>query len=185
MVFAYAILCAKGSLAQVRQPDLSQMGLEDLVKVQVDTVSGASKFLEKSTNVPASVTIVTAEEIREFGYRTLADVLQSVRGFHVIYDRNYSYVAIRGFLQPGDYNARILFLLDGHRVNDNIYDGAYVGTAFPGDVNLIDRIEIVRGASSSVYGTGALLAVASGGWFRRNRVTFELAALARSSHEPL
>lgn len=154
-----ALLCARATWAQTQQPDLSQMGLEDLVKVQVDTVSGASKFLEKSTDVPASVTIVTADQIREFGYRTLADVLQSVRGFNVISDRNYSYVGIRGFLKPGDYNARILFLLDGHRVNDNIYDGAYVGTGFPVDIDLIDRIEIVRGASSSVYGTGALLAV--------------------------
>jgi iron complex outermembrane receptor protein len=159
VIVVCALLCASAALAQVQQPDLSQMGLEDLVKVQVDTVSGASKFLEKSADVPASVTIVTADEIREFGYRTLADVLQSVRGFNVIYDRNYSYVGIRGFLKPGDYNARILFLLDGHRVNDNIYDGAYVGTAFPVDLDLIDRIEIVRGASSSVYGTGALLAV--------------------------
>ena len=157
VIIAYALLCAKAALAQVQQPDLSQMGLEDLVKVEVDTVSGASKFLEKSTDIPASVTIVTADEIRDFGYRTLAEVLQSVRGFNVVYDRNYSYVGIRGFLKPGDYNARILFLLDGHRVNDNIYDGAYVGTAFPVAISLIDRIEIVRGASSSVYGTGALL----------------------------
>jgi outer membrane receptor protein involved in Fe transport len=159
MVFACILLCARAALAQLHKPDLSQMRLEDLLKVQVDAVSGVSKFLEKSTDVPASVTIVTADEIREFGYRTLADVLQSVRGFNVIYDRNYSYVGIRGFLKPGDYNARVLFLLDGHRVNDNIYDGAYVGTAFPVDIDLIDRIEIVRGASSSVYGTGALLAV--------------------------
>jgi len=159
VLLACALWFAQASFAQVRQPDLSSMNLEDLTKVHVDAVSGASKFLEKSTDVPASVTIVTAEEIREFGYRTLAEVLESVRGFNVVYDRNYSYVGVRGFLQPGDYNARILFLLDGHRVNDNIYDGAYLGTGFPVDIDLIDRIEIVRGASSSVYGTGALLAV--------------------------
>ena len=72
------------SFAQVRQPDLNNMDLEDLTKVQVDTVSGASKFLENSTDVPASVTVVTGDEIREFGYRTLADVLQSIRGFDVV-----------------------------------------------------------------------------------------------------
>ncbi len=117
------------------------------------------KFLARSTDVPASITIITADEIREFGYRTLADILQSVRGFNVVYDRNYSYVGVRGFLEPGDYNARILFLLDGHRLNDNVYDSAPVGTEFPVDVSLIDHVEIIRGASSSVYGTGALLAV--------------------------
>jgi outer membrane receptor protein involved in Fe transport len=159
MALVCVLLRAQTTVAQAPQPNLSQMSLEDLVKIQVDTVSGASKFIERATDVPASITVVTAEEIRQFGYRTLADVLQSVRGFNVIYDRNYSYVGIRGFLKSGDYNARILFLLDGHRLNDNIYDGAYLGTAFPVDINLIDRIEIVRGASSSVYGTGALLAV--------------------------
>ena len=66
---------------------------------------------------------------------------------------------MRGFSQPGDYNARVLFLVDGHRVNDNVYDGAYVGTEFPVDVDLIERIEIIRGPSSSVYGTGAFAAV--------------------------
>ena len=55
------------SFAQVRQPDLNNMDLEDLTKVQVDTVSGASKFLENSTDVPASVTVVMGDEIREFG----------------------------------------------------------------------------------------------------------------------
>ncbi len=155
-----AMLCAGSAWAQEpRQPELSQLSLEDLVKLKVDTVYGASKFLQKAANAPASVTIVMGDEIQKYGYRTLADVLRSVRGFYVIYDRNYSYVGVRGFSRPADYNARILFLLDGHRVNDNIFDGAYVATEFPVDVDLIDRIEIIRGPSSSVYGTGALVAV--------------------------
>lgn len=86
-------------------------------------------------------------------------MLLSVRGFYVIYDRNYTYVGVRGFSRPGDYNARILFLIDGHRDNDNIYDGAYVGTEFPVDINLIDHVEIIRGPGSAVYGTGAFVAV--------------------------
>ena len=135
------------------------MSIEDLAKVKVDSVYGASKFLQTASDAPTSVTVVTAEEIQKYGYRTLADVLKSVRGFYVINDRNYSYVGVRGFSMPGDYNARILFLLDGHRVNDNIYDGAYVGTEFPVDVDLIERIEIIRGPHSSAYGTGAFVAV--------------------------
>jgi len=153
------VLCAGCTWAQAPpQPDLSQLDLEDLVKLQVDSVYGASKFLQKVADAPASVTIVTGEQIQKFGYRTLADALRSVGGFYVIYDRNYSYVGVRGFSRPGDYNARILFLLDGHRENDNIFDGAYVATEFPVDVDLIDRIEIIRGPSSSVYGTGAFSA---------------------------
>jgi outer membrane receptor for ferrienterochelin and colicins len=135
------------------------MSIEDLAKLKVDAVYGASKFLQKAADAPASVSVVTAEEIQKYGYRTLADVLRSVPGFYVIYDRNYTYVGVRGLSRPGDYNARILFLLDGHRVNDNIFDGAYIGTEFPVNVDLIERIEIVRGPSSSVYGTGAFVAV--------------------------
>lgn len=154
---------AVGSLAAQEpkqgQVDLSGLSIEDLAKVQVESVYGASKFLQKASDSPASVTVVTGEEIEKYGYRTLADVLKSVRGFYVIYDRNYTYVGVRGFSQPGDYNARILFLVDGHRVNDNIFDGAYVGTEFPVDVDLIERIEIIRGPNSSLYGTGAFAAV--------------------------
>ncbi len=147
-------------IAQVSSaPKLSGLSMEDLAKVQVESVYGASKFLQNTADVPTSVTVVTAEQIRKFGFRTLADVLRSVRGFYVIYDRNYTYVGVRGFSRPGDYNARILFLVDGHRVNDNIFDGAYVGTEFPVDLDIIDRIEIVRGPNSSVYGTGAFVAV--------------------------
>ena len=141
------------------QGDLSGLSIEDLAKVKVDSVYGASKFLQKASDSPTSVTVVTGEDIQKHGYRTLADVLKTVRGFYIIYDRNYTYVGVRGFSQPGDYNARILFLVDGHRINDNIYDGAYVGTEFPVEVDLIERIEIIRGPNSSIYGTGAFAAV--------------------------
>ena len=142
-----------------QQPDLGEMSIEDLAKLKVDTVYGASKFLQKAADAPASVTVITADEIQKYGYRTLVDILRSVPGFYVIYDRNYTYVGVRGLSRPGDYNARILFLVDGHRVNDNVYDGGYVGTEFPVDLGLIERIEIIRGPSSSVYGTGAFIAV--------------------------
>jgi len=135
------------------------MSIEDLAKVQIESVYGASKFLQNASDSPTPITVVTAEQIQKYGYRTLADVLKTVRGFYVIYDRNYTYVGVRGFSQPGDYNVRILFLVDGHRINDGVYDGAYVATEFPLDVDLIERIEIIRGPASSIYGAGAFAAV--------------------------
>jgi outer membrane receptor for ferrienterochelin and colicins len=119
----------------------------------------ASRRSQKASDTPASVTVVTADEIRTFGYRTLADVLDGVRGFWVNYDRNYSYLGLRGFSRPGDYNTRILLLVNGHRLNDNIFYQALIGTEFPLDLDLIDHIEIVRGATSSLYGTNAFLGV--------------------------
>lgn len=139
--------------------DLAELNLEELMKIEVRAVYGASKFLQKVTEAPSSVTIITAEEIRRYGYRTLADVLRSVAGFYVTYDRNYSYVGVRGFGRPGDYNGRILVLVDGHRMNDNIYDSGFVATEFGLDVDLIERVEVIRGPSSSLYGTNAFFAV--------------------------
>ena len=156
----FAMLCACSVAAQQPgQDDLGKQSMEDLVKLKVDSVYGATKFLQKTEDSATSISVITAEEIQKYGYRTLTDVLRGVRGFYVINDRNYSYVGVRGLSIPGDYNARILFLLDGHRVNDNIFDGAYVGTAFPVDIDLIERIEIIRGPDSSAYGTGAFAAV--------------------------
>ena len=108
---------------------------------------------------PASVTLITAKDIQEHGYRTLAAVLQSVRGFFVTNDRNYSSLGVRGFLRPGDFNSRVLLLVDGHRLNDDVYDQAMIGTEFPIDVDLIERIEVIRGPVSSLYGSNALFGV--------------------------
>ncbi len=163
-----AIVAAAGTLggkvsaparAQEAPRDLTSLSVEELMKVNIETVYAASKSLQKVTKAPASVSIITADEIQKYGYRTLADILRSVRGFYVVYDRNYSYLGVRGFGRSRDYNSRILVLVDGHRLNDNVYDGALLGTEFPVDIDLIERVEVVRGPSSALYGTSAFFAV--------------------------
>jgi len=146
-----------GSAALFAQSsDLSHASLEELMNIKVIT---ASKYQQSSQSAPSLVTVVTADEIGKYGYRTLADILRSVGAFFVTYDRNYSYVGVRGFGRPGDYNTRILLLVDGHRLNDSVYGLAYVGSEFLLDVDLVDRVEIIRGPSSSLYGTNAFFAV--------------------------
>jgi outer membrane receptor for ferrienterochelin and colicins len=140
-------------------PDLTDLSLEELMEIEIPTVYSASKYEQKVTQAPSSVSIVTAEEIKKYGYRTLADILRSIRSFYISYDRNYSYGGVRGFSRPGDYNSRILLLIDGHRINDNIYDSISMGTEFILDVDLIERVEVVRGPSSSLYGANAFFAV--------------------------
>jgi outer membrane cobalamin receptor len=147
--------------AQVAKPqtDVMDMSLEDLMKVEIDTVYGASGYKQKVTEAPASITIVTADDIQRYGYQTLADILRNVPGFYITNDRNYTYLGIRGFGRPGDYNSRVLLLVDGHRTNDNIFDEALIGTEFPIDIDLIDRVEVIRGPNSSLYVASAFLAV--------------------------
>ena len=145
------------------QSDLLQLpestAQETILFQEIPSVYGASKYEQKVTEAPSSISIVTSEEIKKYGYRTLADILRSIRGFFITYDRNYSYVGIRGFNRPGDYSTRVLLLIDGHRINDNIYNTAFVGTEFPIDIDLIDRVEVIRGPSSSIYGANAFFGV--------------------------
>ncbi len=141
------------------QSVLMEMDIEELRNIKVDSVTSASKYEQKVTEAPSSVTIVTADEIKKFGYRTLADVLRGVRGFVITNDRAYTYAAVRGFGRTGDWNSRILVQVDGHRMNEIAYDSVYVANEFILDVDLIDRVEIIRGPSSSLYGDNAFFAV--------------------------
>ncbi len=164
---AIAIVCLAGvawagsanAQAPSTPPPITDLTLEQLGRVEVNTVFGASRYLQRVTDAPSAVTIITHDEIERFGYRTLAEILRGVRGFYVTNDRNYSYLGVRGFNRPGDYNSRVLLLLDGHRMNEPIYDLALLGTEFPLAVEVIERVEIVRGPSSSIYGTSAFFAV--------------------------
>lgn len=135
------------------------MSEEMLLFQEIPSVYGASKYEQKVTEAPSSISIITADEIKKYGYRNFAEILQSIRGFHLTYDRIYHYLGVRGFGLPRDYNTRVLLLIDGHRTNDNIYDQAMLGTEFPLDIDLIERIEIIRGPGSSLYGSNAFFAV--------------------------
>ncbi|MFN7951539.1 MAG: hypothetical protein U0610_07420 [bacterium] len=59
-------------------------------------------------------------------------MLASVPGFFVDERPNYSYAGARGFLRPGDYNARVLILVDGHRLNEPVFDSASLGARHDG-----------------------------------------------------
>ena len=157
LAFLFSIAAEKANCAgQEPIPDLAEATLEQLGSVKVYS---ASKHLQPASDAPSSVTVVTADEIQKYGYRTLADILKTVPGFFVTNDRNYSSLGVRGFARPGDYNTRILLLVDGHRLNDNVYDEAVVGTEFPINIDLIQRVEVIRGPVSSLYGSNALFAV--------------------------
>ena len=129
------------------------------MKLDAGQVFGASERLQPVLQAPASVSFITAEEIARYGYRTLADILRGVRGMYVTNDRNYSYIGTRGFSNPGDYNSRILLLVNGHPVNDNIYGQAAIGAEFGIDPAMFERVEIIRGPSASLYGDSAFFAV--------------------------
>lgn len=159
MFSALSCRAEDGASGGTPPPDLTTLSLEELMEIEVDTVSSASRYEQPVTEAPALVSIVTADEIRKYGYRTLADILQSLPGFSVINDRNYQYAGLRGFGFPGDFGNRILLLVDGVRLNDPIYQTFAIGNDFVADVDLIERVEVVRGPSYILYGSDAMLGV--------------------------
>lgn len=146
-----------GDVSQVEL--LKSLSLEDLSLLKVDTVFGASKHEQKVTEAPSSVTIITRDEIQKSGYRTLAEVLNSVPGMYVRNDRNFALLGIRGFGRPGNCNRNFLVLLDGHRLNDAVTDRVLIDNGFAVDVDLIERVEVIRGPGSSLYGDNAFFGV--------------------------
>ncbi|MEK6744889.1 MAG: TonB-dependent receptor [Nitrospirota bacterium] len=156
---ALAVVILQGTSSAQEPTPVFAAADETLLFQEIPSVVGASKYEQKVTEAPSAVSIITSVDIKKFGYRTLADLLRSVRSFYVTYDRNYSYVGARGFGRPADYNTRVLVLIDGHRANDNVYDGAYLGTESIVDLDLVDRVEVIRGPGSSLYGSNAFFAV--------------------------
>ncbi len=145
-------------LNSIAQEDTTDVGLslESLLDMHV---SSASKYEQTLRDAPASVTIITAEDIEHFGYHTLADVLANQRGFYISNDRNYNYAGVRGFGRPTDYNNRLLVLINGTAVNESTFLAAGIGSDLGVDLQSVDRIEIVRGPGSALYGTSAMFAV--------------------------
>jgi outer membrane receptor protein involved in Fe transport len=155
---AFAAASAPGALtaAGPGAAQLADLPLDDLLNLEV---TGASRTAQRRSDAAAAVTVITAAEIRALGHRTIADALRTVRGLNVVYDRSYSFLGVRGFYAPGDYNTRVLMLIDGNRVNDNLYDQAYIGTDAPIDIERVERIEFIPGQGSPVYGANAFFGV--------------------------
>lgn len=154
----FCVLCFGSSFSVGAEEDPMAYD-EEVLFADIPSVFGASKYEQKVTEAPSRISIVTGEEIRRFGYRTLSEILGSLPGFSINNDRNYSYTGVRGFGIPGDYDARLLQLVNGHRVNDNIYGSLFNDHGLPVDLQLIERVEVIRGPSSSLYGSSAFFAV--------------------------
>jgi len=150
------LLPISGFAKKMEMKDLLNLSLEELLKVPI---SSASKYVQKSSEAPASVSVVTAEDIKRYGYRSLGQLLASLQGIYFVRGNTFGFVSIRGFFRSGDYGARIAVLIDGHRINDNLFGLANVDTGFPLDMDVIERVEVVRGSSSSLYGQGAFFGV--------------------------
>ncbi|MDA1192289.1 MAG: TonB-dependent receptor [Candidatus Poribacteria bacterium] len=162
--------------AQESDPFGDIMSLEDLLQTEIST---ASKYKQTSNEAPASITIITSDDIRRHGYRTLSDALQTVRGVYQSYDRMYHYVGARGIHSTVILNNQMLLLLNGQAMNESLFGATMVGNVFPINMEMVERIEIMRGPGSILYGTNAMFLVVNvitqdGGRFDSGSATVEI-----------
>jgi outer membrane receptor for ferrienterochelin and colicins len=136
-----------------------EVNLGDLELLPLNEVSAVSRRTEKVEFAPSSVTIISPEELNAFRYPTIYEALRGVRGFAMTYDGVYGGTNVRGIGQANDFNNRILLLTDGAVLNDNFFLQSFIGYDSRTDLGGVERIEIVRGPGSVLYGTGAFSGV--------------------------
>jgi outer membrane cobalamin receptor len=136
--------------------DIADIPFEQLLQTEVIT---AERLAKQISDAPSAVSIVTARDIKDFGYRTLSDILDSMRGLSMAHDGQYGYLSGRGYGYAGNYAGRFTLLIDGYRATDNYFGQGYFGADGLLDVELIERVEYIPGSGSSSYGDSAFLGV--------------------------
>ncbi len=131
--------------------DLAELSLEELMDFQV--VVTASRHEQKITTVPYAISVVTAQDIRASGARSIADALRLVPGMDVA-ELSYSNAAVspRGF--NGFVANRVLVLVDGRQIFDSLFGGTLWGS-WPFQLEDIARIEVIRGPGGVTWGANA------------------------------
>lgn len=131
----------------------------ELALTQAEEVIAASRVGEAVEDAPSSVSVISEQELSTLAYPTIAEAVRGTSGVYVWDDRSYVTVGMRGLGRLGSYGNRLLVLYDGHPVNDDWIGSSYVGYDALTDLGDVERIEVVRGPGSVLYGTNAFSGV--------------------------
>jgi iron complex outermembrane receptor protein len=140
-----------GAWATSSPLDLKQLSLEDLVNLEVTSVS---KTPEKLSRAAAAVSVITRDEIRRSGATSIPEALRMVPGLQVAQiDANKWVVTSRGF--AANFANKLLVMIDGRSVYTPLFSGVYWDVQ---DVLLqdIERIEVIRGPGATLWGANAV-----------------------------
>jgi outer membrane receptor for ferrienterochelin and colicins len=132
---------------------------EELLFMHISVVT-ASKTEEKLSDAPGVITVVTEDELERFAGTTLKDILERVPGLigSTVYMTDRSMIAVRG-AQTKANSVHVLLLINGRPVREVLEGGIITETLESFPVNIIKKIEVIRGPGSVLYGSGAFSAV--------------------------
>src|ERR1700692_202469 len=148
-----AVFLAANGVAQSQQsvPDVTALSMEDLMNIQVTSVS---KRTQKVADAAAAIFVITQEDLRRSGATSIPEALRLVPGLEVArIDENKWAIGSRGF--NGRFDNKLLVLIDGRSVYTPLFSGVYWNVQ---DVLLqdVDRIEVIRGPGATLWGANAV-----------------------------
>jgi outer membrane receptor for ferrienterochelin and colicins len=147
-------LCSWSLAARAEGP----RSLEELLGQSI--VSTPSKGDETDTTAPATSTVISAEELRRYGIRSLDEAINYLSlGMATSSSLHAAELGARGVLINGDYGNHVLLLVDGHALNEPWNGTAYFERGAGVPFELIDHIEVMLGPGSVLYGSQAMLGV--------------------------
>ena len=158
-LIVFSLLCLLHSNLTHSSVQAEETGLEDMFAIftEEEIVVSALKRPRTVLKSPAIMSVITAKQIKQMGFRTLIDVLRMVPGFYISMDETGEReIAVRGILD--DASQKIKVLIDGHSIND-VWRGGAMWNFDDLPVENIRKIEIIRGPGSALYGQNAFLAV--------------------------
>ena len=145
------LAAAPASQPAAQVQDLKELSLEELIQIDVTTVSRSSK---RRIDAPAAVSVITAEDIRRYGVDTLADALRLADSVSVARFNGGSWaIATRGFAAVT--NNKLLVMIDGRSIYTQLFGGVFWEAQHVLLPDL-DRIEIIRGPAGTLWGPNAV-----------------------------
>jgi len=143
---------------QINESSLSALQEEIHWLQEESYVSTATKSLESIKKSGATISVITAKDLRNMGARNLMDALKRVPGLGITqFKMGMSSVEVRGV--KTDFGEKVLFLINGHPTNNNLVNGGAQSSYNNFIVDDIQKVEVIRGPGSALYGANAFVAV--------------------------
>lgn len=145
-----------GALASEPVNPFDEVDESELFRLDERLVTVASRYAQTIRKAPSIVTVLTAEDLRTGGFRTVSEALRTLPGLYLwTSPEGRDLAAIRGVISPD--NNKLLVLVDGVPFYDGLYTHGFIGDPLP--ISAIRQIEVIKGPGSAIYGTNAFTGV--------------------------